>query len=91
LCCGVYGRSDQPFIDLYSHQWPFNPLTGDRDYVLATPFYYSGIPECPDCRQAIAAFGEFSFFRVREPSPSSLLAFGLLAIAFVARRRPSRS
>lgn len=92
LCCGVFGRQDFPFMDLYSQEWNGTFVGGLVDnFAGVSAFYYRGLPECPDCVNPFYALGTFTFIRVPEPAASSLFALGLLVVAFRWRSMTSNA
>ena len=76
ICCGVFGASDTPFVDLYSFNSPF----GQNNYVNVTAQDFG--------RPAFSAQGTFSFKAVDAPGSVLLVIMGLLFWSLRTRLRP---
>ncbi len=85
ICCGVFGISDFPWMDLYN--WGY---VGDQG-----PIAFANVTGLMDPRftgytRSFFAQGAFSIHRIPEPSTLVLLSLALVMLAFETRRRSSR-
>ncbi|HZF15343.1 MAG TPA: PEP-CTERM sorting domain-containing protein [Steroidobacteraceae bacterium] len=76
LCCGVYGESDAPFVD----------LIGFDLFGVTSP--YAGAVSGGGSREYFAAAGAFTVYRVPEPGTLTLMLVGLSGLgAWLSSRR----
>ena len=81
LCCGVHGRGDFPYLDL----WSFGPGSSLNNFVNINAYLTRSDPNPGGI--SFYAQGQFSIHQVPEPGTLALFGIGLAGMGLVRRKK----